>query len=91
MYSPFGYGVEAMLAHEVGLHNMIRLNHKPFTDGSGNTFAYYPETRTLESNEPGLIMPTPENTKLLLNDYFLKRSAGKTGDEYKLPPLNSIK
>ncbi|HET9056051.1 MAG TPA: RHS repeat-associated core domain-containing protein [Chitinophagaceae bacterium] len=73
---------EELISHEVGFHNMARLLHRPNARGN----AIYPTGRTLESNLPGQIAPSQDNTIAIINSAlsnnnlndpsnFLRRSA----------------
>ncbi|HTO15169.1 MAG TPA: RHS repeat-associated core domain-containing protein [Edaphocola sp.] len=58
-----GMSAEDVVTHEVGIHNMAQVKHKP--DANGN--AIYPEYRTLETNIPGEVRPIDDDTKKIIN------------------------
>ncbi len=60
-----GINIEALIAHEVGFHNMMGKKHSrnPRTNQ-----AIYPQIPTLESDDPRFITPTPSNIIDIINN-----------------------
>lgn len=73
---------EELVAHEVGFHNMGRQLHT--TDRLGN--AIYPTGRTLESNLPGQIRPSTNNTQTILNSALQNNNLNDPSNLLPKPP-----
>ncbi len=64
-------GVNKIVVHEIG-HNMTNLGHDP--NGNGN---YEYNQTGLQSNQPGSIYPTKDNSKTIINDASNRKTLRK--------------